>query len=292
MYVEPETFQQQIVYLKKHFTIVSLEDMVSREGFDDDPVAGNPHCILTFDDGWKDFYEFAYPILRAHGACATVFLPTDFIGTANRFWTDRLAFLLGKMDPGGRRERKRVHSTNRVVDTIGRMKGTAEHRLELAIRMMKRLDEDEIETVLDELGEEWNVRDAFRPPSFLSWQEAREMHGSGIIRFGSHAKSHRMLTSIPDDSVREELALSKDKLLEEKVVHSSFLPFAYPNGEYDDRIAKLVEETGYHLAVTTERGWNKVEDRNAGLYRLKRVGIHQDMTSTEAMLACRIHGAY
>jgi peptidoglycan/xylan/chitin deacetylase (PgdA/CDA1 family) len=101
-----------------------------------------------------------------------------------------------------------------------------------------------------------------------------------------------MLTSIPDDSVREELALSKDKLLEEKVVHSSFLPFAYPNGEYDDRIAKLVEETGYHLAVTTERGWNKVEDRNAGLYRLKRVGIHQDMTSTEAMLACRIHGAY
>jgi peptidoglycan/xylan/chitin deacetylase (PgdA/CDA1 family) len=138
----------------------------------------------------------------------------------------------------------------------------------------------------------WNVDYDIKRKSFLSWDEIHEMHKSGVIYFGSHTKSHHILTTIPDERIQDELAQSKDKLLFENVVTPEFIPFAYPNGNYNDRIAKMVEEAGYNLAVTTEKGWNSVSNNNGGLYKLKRIGIHQDMTSTNAMLACRIYGIY
>jgi hypothetical protein len=76
------------------------------------------------------------------------------------------------------------------------------------------------------------------------------------------------------------------------VVSRSFIPFAYPNGNHDDRVAKMVESAGYSCAVTTIKGWNSPANGKVDVYKLKRVGVHQDMTSTNPMFACRIHGIY
>jgi hypothetical protein len=50
---------------------------------------------------------------------------------------------------------------------------------------------------------------------------------------------------------------------------------------------KKVQEVGYNIAVTTKNGWNT---NKTGRFELKRIGIHQDMTSNKAMFACRIAG--
>ena len=50
-----------------------------------------------------------------------------------------------------------------------------------------------------------------------------------------------------------------------------------------------VKEAGYDMAVTTNKGWNS---SNSDPFTLKRIGIHNDMTSTEAMFACRIAGIF
>jgi len=46
-------------------------------------------------------------------------------------------------------------------------------------------------------------------------------------------------------------------------------------------------EEGYHLAVTTSDGWNQ---RNGDLFKLNRIGVHQDMAFTSAMYGCRLTG--
>ena len=292
MYVEPETFRKQILYLKDNFNVISLDKIQSFHHPEHQNDGKKPFCVLTFDDGWKDFYVNAFPVLTAHNVSATVFLPTDFIGTAKRFWTDRLADIVYKMDDIGIVDRGIDRSSSKIGKKIECIEGTVEFKLEEAIKALKALPDEEIEAILDEMKERWEVEEGAHAASFLSWEEAREMHNFGIICFGSHTKSHRILTTISEDAVREELTRSKNKLLKERIVGSSFIPFAYPNGNYNDRIASLVEEAGYHLALTTESGWNRVMDRGTGSYRLKRVGIHQDMTSTNAMMACRIYGSF
>jgi len=78
---------------------------------------------------------------------------------------------------------------------------------------------------------------------------------------------------------------SKERLIAEKVVDKPFIPFSYPNGNYNEKIAWMVKEVGYNLAVTTESGWNHL---GSDPFALRRIAIHQDMTSTEAMFGCRI----
>ena len=107
------------------------------------------------------------------------------------------------------------------------------------------------------------------------------------MTFGSHTASHRILTTLTDEEIRDELKRSKEKLLTEKISDPSCIPFCYPNGNYNEKTAELVKEMGYHLAVTTENGWN---DAKADLFRLRRIGIHEDITSTKALFGCRITG--
>ena len=121
--------------------------------------------------------------------------------------------------------------------------------------------------------------------AFLSWEEVREMYGSGLISFGSHTAGHPILTTLTAEESRHELKNSLDCLLKNKVVDTAFIPFCYPNGNYSETLSEMVRDAGYHLAVTTQRGWNHP---GVNAYTLRRIAIHQDMTSTAAMLESRL----
>ena len=292
MYVDPETFKLHVKYINDKFTVINLENITHWKDGKDDPSNEKPFCVLTFDDGWKDFYDNAYPILKSFHVPATVFLPTGFIGTNKCFWTDNLSKIIANIEYKNKKRIKINDSKNKYLNIIGNMEGDIYSKIDKAENIFKLLPNEEIDRILNAMAEELGFAYEYEERSFLSWDEAIEMHQSGFVKYGSHTKNHRILTTISEDVMREELIQSKDMLIDKGLVSSSFVPFAYPNGNYTDRIAEIVEETGYSLAVTTKSGWNHLADEGNSLFRLKRVGIHQDMTSTNAMLACRIHGIY
>lgn len=309
MYVEPETLEAHIRFLRKNFKILPLYELFSRKESHD--LNSKPFCSLTFDDGYHDFYQYAFPILKEYQIPATVFLPTDFIGSEKWFWTDRLTRLFFQMQSakgiaqrandreqrakrreGGAQSKEQrgqskepPKSGNAIVNRIENLKGSYEDCLERAIQILKQYRDEEIEEILSELSTRWSINLNLQERSFLSWEEVKEMAQSGLISFGSHTASHKILTTLSDEELWDELTRSKEKLIAEKVVDSSFIPFCYPNGNYNERIVQLVKEAGYNLAVTTENGWNRF-----GLdpFTLKRIGIHQDIASTEAIFGCRI----
>ncbi len=286
MYVEPRTFETHVKYLKKYFQIVPLSEISKNYGKSFSSKR-KPNCILTFDDGWLDFYKYAYPILKAHDVPATVFLPTKFIGTKNQFWTDALAQLCyGRQEEEGGR-RKNPASPNPEIDLLENGNGSMETRLENFMEWMKSMPEEEIQGILGNLRERWEVGPVLQSRDFLTWDEVREMHRSGLVSFGSHTETHRILTTLRDDEIVQELRRSKERLAEEGVADSSFSPFAYPNGNHTDKIMQFVKEHGYSLAVTTRKGWVRYADRGNS-FALNRIGIHQDMASTVALFGCRI----
>jgi peptidoglycan/xylan/chitin deacetylase (PgdA/CDA1 family) len=286
MYVEPHTFEIHIKYLKENFQIIPLSESMNNFG-KFSSLKSKPICILTFDDGWFDFYQYAYPLLKAHGVPATVFLPTKFIGTKNQFWTDALAQLCTRRGQEERVFRKKSSSSLPVIDLLESSSIPLEISLERAIERMKSLPQEEINRILVDLSERWGIDTDLRERDFLTWDEVREMHRSGLVSFGSHTETHKILTTLRDDEIAWELRQSKERLLAEGVVDPSCLPFAYPNGNYNDRIVELVKKHGYHLAVTTKNGWVRHSD-GMRLFELERIGIHQDMASTGAMFGCRI----
>lgn len=280
MYVTNIAFEKHIQVLQKHFTLTSLSECQAY-GSEKKNLGKKPFCILTFDDGWLDFYTNAFPILEAYKAPATVFLPVDYIGSDRWFWTDLISNLLSKWDGVD----KRAKPSNEYVKRIESLSGPLSSRIEQSIEMLKALREDQIKEIIVTISERWGIQSIQKQPAFLSWEQVRKMQQSGLISFGSHTVSHRILTTLDKDEVMSELIDSKKKLLEENAVSPSFIPFCYPNGNHNQKIAEMVKKAGYSMAVTTKNGWN---DRSANPFTLKRIGIHQDMSSTKAMFACKI----
>ncbi len=287
MYVDKDTFEQHIAYLNKHFEVVPLAELLFRAAASGQASHSKALCGLTFDDGWVDFYENAYPILRGHKVPATVFLPTEFIGTTKRFWTDRLACMIECGSLNGRITSFSQQPPDPIVSALVRLKGSRENRLERAVALLKRCPQEKIDRLLRDISSYLGVDLNLASRAFISWQEAKEMHKSNLLTFGSHTAGHKILTLLPDEEVIFELTSSKEKLKNEGVVDESFVPFCYPNGIFDKRIMGMVREAGYQMAVTTETGWNNWSSPALALHR---IGIHQDMTSTNAMYGGKIAG--
>jgi peptidoglycan/xylan/chitin deacetylase (PgdA/CDA1 family) len=242
---------------------------------------------VTFDDGWRDFYDFAFPILRKYQVPATVFLPTGFIGSNCTFWTDRLAQLLKKIESSS--TGKAVGSNRSEDPLVHRIlcnQSNLPEWIEYSINLLKGEIEERIEKVLCELA---LLAGGFSRSErrFLTWKEVREAQASDLIDFGSHTVRHQILTHLDSGVIQTELKESRQKLIQEKAVHSEFIPFCYPNGNYSVKIKELVQDAGYSTACTTRYGINFPQgDR----FALKRVGIHQDMSAHEGLLGCRLLG--
>lgn len=115
----------------------------------------------------------------------------------------------------------------------------------------------------------------------LTWDQARDMESAGIS-FGSHTVTHAVLRGKNRDEIRRELVDSKNQLRKELDRPCDW--FCYPKGEYDAAAESLVREF-YGAALTTERG---VVSPGDDPFRIKRIGIHDDVSMTVPLFACRI----
>ena len=286
MYVTRETFDLHLRFLKSCFRVIPLEEglefLEQNQGVNN--ADKKPLCAITFDDGWCDVHENAYPLLMQYEVPATVFLPTGYIGTGRQFWPDRLASLLNKGASKVLKEPFQLGETDFHMPELP--ESSSAPGFHVVVNAMKQLREDDIDKILWAIEEKCGADSRCEGRVFLNWEEVRKMYASGLVQFGSHTESHRILTTLSEDEIVKELDISKKRLLEAGVAKPESVAFAYPNGNHTDRIAAMVRDAGYRLAVTTEKGWSLSGDFNP--FRLKRIGIHEDIASIEAMFCCRI----
>ncbi len=92
MTVTPETFRDQMKLVKQFFEVVHLSEWLELNG--SGAELPQQACAITFDDGWADNYDFAYPILKDLEIPGTIFLVSSMIGGDKTFWPERLISLI------------------------------------------------------------------------------------------------------------------------------------------------------------------------------------------------------
>ena len=290
MYVLDTVFAQHMSFLKDNFTVLSMQELLGLwQGGRWNERAR--YCVITFDDGWLDNYRHAFPILKRLGVPATIFLPTDYVGSDQWFWPDRVAFLFGIVSAQNTNMEHVKEIEGVLSDFFGLDVGSlveAFARRELVtdqiIERCKHLPTARITELVSALAAKLKVT-LPRSRVIVNWEEVREMSQGGVS-FGSHSCSHRIMTTITPEDVSEELVRS------EKVLRSpgvNYVPvFCYPNGSSDSRIQSQVQAHGYEAAVSVQTG---VEGRNPeNRYAIRRVGIHNDVTHTIPLFAFRLFG--
>lgn len=290
--VDRETFARQMAVLKRHFVVLSVEEFTNRIErhipFDDSS------CLITFDDGWKDNYTHALPILQQNGLPAVIFLPVNFIGRQRMFWQERLTHLVFKAVMQARRDPRRCQALRELLAAV-RLESVIDlpdHGLRPAImeavRQQKGLANSVIDKALAKLADDLGVQkdEIAETDGFLDWDQVKAMSRQGIA-FGGHGAEHRVLTAVSTDEATAEIRTAKammDDCLKERVAS-----FSYPNGNWSSGVVNLVKKSGYRVAFSTQRGFVKCEDDP---FTIRRINIHESMTNSTPMFLARIVGLF
>jgi len=263
--VKPSEFDAQMRYVKKHYRVVSLEQLC-RE-LREVPLV-EPTIAVTFDDGYRDLYTHAFPALQKYEIPATIYLIGRCMETGEAPWYDRI-FVALKNAPGDTLEVE--------LDCPRRFElGPARARLYAAWQIvcyLRSISERSRRAWCARFEQTVGVRHAELEERMLNWEQVREMHKGGVS-FGAHTMSHPAVSQLDPSEFDEELLRSK-RLLEERLGVPVF-DFAYPFGKPADQSSvaeEFLAHSGYRSAVTTVEGYNL---STTNPFRLRRIQIDEN----------------
>jgi len=281
MIVEPDTFAMHLREMKKHFDVLDFSEwlQLKRAG----EVLPKRACVITFDDGWYDNFEFALPIIKQEQVPITLFAVVEKIGTDFQFWPNLISALLAS------------HATPALqqhplfAQALAQLPGVTDSNnreyMAAVIRTLKQSSDSAIFSALDAIN--WRSHLRFElPRGLMSWEEVHTMQASGLVKIGSHTCNHKRLNAdLPATDLHHEVITSK-QLLANKVDKPVDI-FCFPNGDYNTAALKSVNDT-YGAAVTTRRGI--VNAANADLHQLTRIGLHQHVSDNPRNFGARLSG--
>jgi len=241
-------FEQQMAMIARDFTPITLEDLrlflAGRGRLPCRPVA------VTFDDGFRDNFEVAAPILARHGIRATFYVTAGWVESGSAPWFCRLrhAFETGTarqwFDPT-------ESCTWDLSDPVLREEAQLAAMRSCAVLTGER-QEEWVGSVERDLGP---AAAATLDGVMLTWAQVQSLHGQGHL-IGSHSLTHPNLAHIPLAEAHREIHESK-RLLEQHL-GEPVRPFSYHCAilwpHWNAETAVLTREAGYDTVTTTATG--------------------------------------
>ncbi len=253
-------FAVQMEALTRSYKVLPLEELVKRAREKDLPADS---VAITFDDGYRDNYENAFPILRRLDLPATVFLVSGVVEKNELIWHDRVftIFRLTQM----------TKLTYNGQSYLMRSWQEKQDAMRMCLLNLRQCLPEERDFKIQVLGKILYVHDlSNHQADKLSWDEIRTM-AERRITFGSHTVTHPILSRVSPETAYREIVDSKKDI--EAHLEKPVLSFAYPNGRDDDfnkTTKEILSAAGYHIALTTILGAN---DRHRDPLELRRVGM-------------------
>jgi peptidoglycan/xylan/chitin deacetylase (PgdA/CDA1 family) len=250
-----------------------------------------PVAAVTFDDGYRDNYEQAFPILQRKGIPAAVFVVTDLVGEGRSQVHDRLFHLVRKAFAGWDDPRRELSSLLRALDLpashLLRSRAATRSPMMAVSALLPDLSMTNVGRVIAALESITGHGSDNVAPS-LTWSMLGEMHRAGIT-IGSHTKRHVSLPAEAADTVVTELAESKEAI--ERHLGAPVVHFAYPGGQFTPREVDALERTGYRFGYTA---CPHQDDRHPTL-TIERLllwegsSVNGDGHFSPAILHCQVH---
>lgn len=260
-----EEFEHQVSYLRRRFTVLTLEEVVEIAR-SSKPFRG-PGILITFDDGYIDNYQVAFPILRSLQVQGTFFLVSNYLNDPIVPWWDQIAYAIRNS------QQKRLRLTYPQTIELPLSNGNRAETIRRVLSFYKSPRTEDTSRFLEE------VKAACQPYRelsastrlFLNADEAREMVRGGMA-IGSHTRSHQILSKLSRERQFEEVAQSRTDLMRELGV--SIEAFSYPvggNNTFNEDSRSALQEAGYRLAFSFYGGLNPGKITDA--FDIKRFGV-------------------
>ena len=248
----PAQFRRQMETLAKYCTPIGIEELI--RAVEGEPLPKNP-VMVTFDDGYRSCHDVTLPILRAVGVRATFFVSTSFIEERRLYWWERIALMMAQT--------KLERVTIAYPDTLELELRDPRARIAL-LDLVKNSASLDVDRFLNELATalrvEWNdeIEREYANGLIMTWDQVRALSRAGMD-VESHGRRHRVLKTLDNDMLVDELAGSRADL--EAALGRPVRAVAYPVGRSiarEARIRDAIASAGYRIGLTNASGVNRV----------------------------------
>jgi len=254
--VSAKEFDEKMALIARYFKPLSISDAAIK--LKEGTLPQRAVCV-TFDDGYRDNADIAYPILKKHNIPATFYVATGFLD-GGRMWNDTVI------------ESIRVSSQNFInLSELGLgdysfiNNSQREVVAQKIIQQIKHLPQSERTEKVDAIA---SMVGHLPNDLMMDSAQIQKLSQEGID-IGGHTVTHPILATLSMDEVEEEIGSGKNVL--ENLIQKPLTSFAYPNGkpgqDYLPEHADIVRKLGFKTAVSTRWG---VSNRESDLYQLNR----------------------
>jgi peptidoglycan/xylan/chitin deacetylase (PgdA/CDA1 family) len=247
--VTPGFLQQVAQQLRQSgMDLVSLDEMHRRLVQSD---FSRRFVAVTFDDGYRDTLQYAYPILKQHEIPFAIYIPTSFPDRSGELWWLALETVIARND----RVQLLFEGADRQFDCR-----SAEEKSAVFATLywwLRRLgSEDELRAVVRDLCARHHVDIAGLCEELcMTWDEIASLAKDPLVTIGAHTVNHPMLGKVSEEAVRSELKMSRSAIEARLGIRPQH--FAYPVGDATSagpREFRIAADLGFKTAVTTRPG--------------------------------------
>lgn len=241
--VTAATFERQLQVIRRYFqpmTLATLAQAIQHTG-----SAPANAVVITVDDGYRDFYEVAYPLLKHYAVPATFFVTTGFVNQDLWLWPDQVLWLLRNrtISKGALVVGEKSFDLTEPVKTLWWPLVLHLLTVENHIRLSAIVELEQLSAISLPL----QVPEEF---AAVNWEQLREMQQQGI-EIGGHTRSHPSLGHMPLLEAKQEIETSFNDLRSQLGIQPR--TFCYPNGQpadYSSEVKNIVAQSGFLAAVT------------------------------------------
>lgn len=238
-------FKKQLIYLKKHYKLYKLHELIDYKL----QTGKYPEyaAVITIDDGYQNFYQWALPALLDFNIPATLFVVSSLTEKREWIWTDKVWYLWDKA----------LISKRERIDLFLKLFRTPVH---------------ERNHILDEYQIKLNFRIPKEPPpryTLMSWNHLKEIADTDLIEIGSHSQKHPILSTLSGENAWVEINSSRIDI--ERRLGINVKSFCYPNGlpgDFGEEHVEMLAKAGYTCATASHFGFTT---EKSSLFRLPRI---------------------
>jgi peptidoglycan/xylan/chitin deacetylase (PgdA/CDA1 family) len=260
-----EVFAAQVAWLAAHCDVRTVAGALEAQRKSE--RRERPLVALTFDDGYQDNYTIAAPILEDEGCRGTFFVTTGFVRGGTPLWFDRAADAWHRLPVAERARLMTALSGGAAAGVPGGLnirswmeglkRAAIGHRHSL-VALAESQAEDSMDT------------ERYLP---MTIEQVHDLHARGH-EIASHTVTHPLLPQLDDEALRSELVEAHRSITD--WTGEASCGFCYPNGDVNERVARMVAEAGHTYACTTRPGLNR---RDQDVFRLRRLSITMQRTT-------------
>ncbi len=279
--ITPEFLEAVVLHVRKlGFQTLSLDDAHQQLLGSENSSARQPFVCFTFDDGYRDNRQWAYPVLAKHKVPFTVFVPTRFADGSGVLWWE----LLERIIVGNEKI-----SSDGMAPVPSVSTGQKQQAFSELVGLITRMTPPAAHGFIVRLAERHGIdSDALCRDLILNWDELAEFSRRPFVNIGGHTINHYRLSRLTDDQVETELAESLATLesrLGQRPRHFSY-PFGDPTSA-NTREYGIAHRLGLTTAVTTNNSIIGPQHRNSltSLPRLSLNRMYEDLRCLEVLMS-------